>query len=622
MIRFLSVHWNPLTAPAAHYAMAVRNRVTDYLPQWQTIAKESGFCVYCPSAMNPDEVNVLPAKGGVLLGTFFRRSANSTPSDALRASHLREADLESIRRSAGRILIEEFWGSYIAILSNPSTGTSFVLRSPCSREKCFYHSRQGVHLFFSHVDDYASLDLSPLTINWDCIRAEAACSEYLGRETAIGEVQAMEWGECIATDDDQVRSSFFWNPCEIAARDNIANFDAAKDELRQSTEMCVQSWAKHYGLIVHQLSGGLDSSISVAIARKCLPRSSIIGVNFYSKSRVGDERHYARAVAQSIDIDLIEWERDASVDLSIFQECRGTAWPVLDFSGYGQYRKEAQFARQSDAKAIFCGELGDNLFENDASFQAPADYVWRRGIGPELLPVAIDCAIRRNFSVWKSLYRAIRDGLKHATTARWSTEEYLERELGLHVADHTLLRQEALQSVRQCAHRFVHPWLEKLDETPPAKFMMIYGMYTVSSYDPPFAMTNDPPLVAPLASQPIAEVCLRTPTYFNNRGGMDRAVARHAFANDLPASTIRRITKGGPDAWTRDVVRRNQDFLKEFLLGGILVSQGILDPGRIEGVIAGKLGESKSYISDLILQVYIEAWLRRWTTRYALNLAA
>ncbi|MET0497807.1 MAG: asparagine synthase C-terminal domain-containing protein [Steroidobacteraceae bacterium] len=510
--------------------------------------------------------------------------------------------------------MNEFWGSYLAILVDRERLSSRILRGPLSRIQCFHALYGELHLFFSHLDDYADLNLSALTVNWDCITAQAAFADYLGRETGINGVDSIEAGECVTVSRDGLFREFYWNPCTIAQQDSFTSFDAAATALKQSTDLSVQSWAKHFGRIVHTLSGGLDSSISVACARKVLPRPDIICLNYFTEHALGDERGFARAAAHDLDVELIEQEREQHVDFSIFENCARTAWPVLDFSGYGQYRKEVKFLKLHGANAMFNGELGDNLFES-ARFDTAGDFIWRHGIRRGFTQVAIDAAIRANVSIWRILRQAGIEGFRKASLSRWDNHQFTERTLGVKISDITLLKPSALESVRSSVGRFVHPWLQDIAGTPPAKYLMVYAIRMFNNHVPPFAEFGDAPVVSPFASQPLAEVCLRTPTFFNNRGTVNRAVARHAFARELPAAILTRLSKGTPEPWTREAVRGNQPFLKQFLLDGILVKKGILDPKRVEGALSNEPGASPAYLSNLIEQVYIEAWLRAWSTR-------
>lgn len=613
MTRFFSIHWTPRSPECSESAALVRRRVLQHLPEWRTAFECDRFAVMCPErAVAAGDTLAVSHGNGLILGTIFPRPSNAVAHGLARTRTLGRHDAHSTMHTRGRTLVTDFWGSYVAFLADPERPSSHILRGPLSSIKCFHAKYEHISLFFSHLDDLADLRLFPLTVNWECIRAQAACADFIGRETAIKEVTSIEGGEAIEVVDNKITRRFYWHPCDIAETSDIGDFEAAVSRVRAATQMSVQSWAARYERIVHTLSGGLDSSISVACSRRSLPSDSLVCINYFTEEAIGDERHYARQVADYVGVGLIEVKREPSVNLDIFLRCAKTAWPMLDFSGYGQYRKEVDFTKQFQANAIFAGEFGDNVFEQGAGSDGAADYVWRFGVRPGLLSVALECGLRRNLSVWRVLRHAIASGMSRRNADYYRSHSYLERELRVPISDLTLLSEQALESVRAGASRFMHPWMDRIEGVPPGKFMMIYGLYAMGSHEPPFADPDDPPFVAPLGSQPLVEECLRVPSCFCIRDGLDRAVARSAFAGELPEAVLTRTTKGTPEAWTRDVLRRNQTFLKSFLLDGLLVSSGILDKKRVEAALSNEVTGSRVFVGDVVEQLYIEAWLRQW----------
>ena len=102
------------------------------------------------------------------------------------------------------------------------------------------------------------------------------------------------------------------------------------------------------------------------------------------------------------------------------------------------------------------------------------------------------------------------------------------------------------------------------------------------AYYSSFERTDYPERTLPLLSQPLVELCLRIPTYVLIRSGRDRALARRAFANDLPAEIIARYAKGRADHHSRNILDANLAFVRELLLDGALVQKGLLNRTNLE----------------------------------------
>jgi asparagine synthase (glutamine-hydrolysing) len=137
---------------------------------------------------------------------------------------------------------------------------------------------------------------------------------------------------------------------------------------------------------------------------------------------------------------------------------------------------------------------------------------------------------------------------------------------------------------------------------------------TSTAYHSPFSASDDPLQISPLISQPLVELALQTPSNLHFENGQDRAVARTAFSDVLPATILRRgLGKGGPNLWAKDVIEGNAEFLREFLLDGILVQRNLVDRNKVESALSPKIAKSTAIVGDIFAKVYIESWLRKVT---------
>lgn len=183
-----------------------------------------------------------------------------------------------------------------------------------------------------------------------------------------------------------------------------------------------------------------------------------------------------------------------------------------------------------------------------------------------------------------------------------------------------------LAMVKNSDDRFIHPWLRDVQGVPPCALQLIASLtlITSASYHSPFTGPGYPQIISPLASQPVVERSLQIAGYLHTKYGRDRSVARQAFASKLPTAVLTRKGKGGPDGWMRELVNRNRAFLKEVFLDGILVREHILDPKKIESLLALDVSKSAARVNSVIVHLYIESWARRWmaaggpdTTKFA-----
>jgi asparagine synthase (glutamine-hydrolysing) len=92
----------------------------------------------------------------------------------------------------------------------------------------------------------------------------------------------------------------------------------------------------------------------------------------------------------------------------------------------------------------------------------------------------------------------------------------------------------------------------------------------------------------------------------------DRALARIAFADALPREILERRSKGGAEKLARRILTRNAPFVRECLLDGQLVQQGIVDRRRLEAALGQ--GPSPEGVGTVPLFDLLgtELWLQSW----------
>jgi len=597
MFRFLALLSNPHDEGEQRVAARRWASVRSAFPRWQLDTSVPGVQLTYPTDHGPmGDVIVLAEAAGFILGAMF--PADHPPVTALLGS-------------AGHSLIGRWWGSYLLILRDDRRDRTHLVRSPVSRLPVFYAVSAGVHVVFSNVADYVEFGGTPPDINWDVVRAQAVGGDYLTNETGLSQISALEGGECLTVGGAQTSRAQYWNPCSIAREGAIERWADAVCVLRESTTAVVESWASRYRSLLLELSGGLDSSIVLACLARAASRPRIACINLFSSHFAGDERGFARAAASSAGVPLFEREREREADLSVFERHALTARPVLNFTGPGRLRAVAEVARQCDAEVVFDGELGDQLFGYPARVEPVTDTLERHGLAPGLLRCAADLARLKRLSVWSVLRQVRRDAASRAWT--WSYYHFLKQIVQRDFEQTRFVTRETLEDYEQQLERFIHPWFRDRDAVPASAALLILGLIIVTSttYHCPFeGLTLE--YVSPLVSQPLVETALRIPGALNIRRGWNRAVARAAFAQELPEAVRRRTCKTSTAPWVTDAINRNRRWLRDFLLEGILVRERILDRTRVESALADGVARPGSTLPELFVPLYIESWLRPW----------
>lgn len=599
MYRYLALAWDGCDPRQGAAATLLSDRLQSAASEWQCRISRRGLIAFDAGARpGSSDAQVLGTGCGAVFGTLFARTDGGRGT---RRAFLDARKAAEIVTFGARHLVDRYWGRYVAVAEDAATAAVWVLRDPSGALPCFHTKFHGIHVFFADLEDCLALGLMNFTINWNYVAAAAANSALQVRETGLNEVTEILPGECVELQSRSLRRSLVWNPIEVAQREPVENPDEATTELHQTTHACVRSWSACYEGILLSLSGGLDSSIVLSCLAEGARRQGVTCLNYYATGPDEDERSYARLAANRAGVVLIERLLEArEVKLERILQVRRSAKPGYYVAALQRQRLESQLAQEVGASGIFSGGGGDAVFYQGRPDLAVADVVYRRGLRPDVWRVALDAARITGLSVWPLIRRGVHTGLLRP---EW-------RFFAGNLADRTIVSAGAIETSRDS--RWRHPWLDSTDGVPHGTLWHVLSLSVPTSFYESFDRPDDPERTYPLLSQPLVELCLRIPTYVLISGGWDRAVARLAFADEVPSQIIRRRTKGGINQLSTRILDANIAFVRELLLDGLLVREGILDRVQLERCLSGKRSPTDFEYNEILHEhLSIEAWLRR-----------
>lgn len=610
MLSYLCIAWNVRNTRAIDQVEGITTRLRHASSPWAMCHAWPGLRFFLPlSGPNRPPLIRFQNGRGVIVGSIFplKQGSAFTTTAAQTLSAYTESQIVA---TDGRSIIKTHWGSYVAIFrGSPS---SIVLRGPMSTLPCFWTETSDLTIFFSRPADITELGLTSFDINWEQIRAQSLRGDYLCEETALTGVYTLVSGDCILFQSGRPVRRTYWTPA-TAPSSPVTNLETAVDLIRTSTQSVISCWASLHDALAVSLSGGFDSSVVLSCLAGAPSKPRILAVNLYSR-RSADERQYARSMAARHGIPLLEIEHPRAIDFTPFLQCARTANPVLNFGAYATEQMYLDLSRERGVSAIFRGELGDCVLGHGFGAELLADALWRYKLTARTLRVILNYAILYRVSVWRALRLTLREYGAYRRPRFRGTYQCL-REAGI-TAEHSLVTGDSIAHYEANQQRFLHPWLVDRAQCPPGWLLTIPALImTTSTWSHSgFSDAGDALFLSPLASQPLVEAFLAIPPDFHITSSESAVVARRAFGSQLSPEVLNRgMGKGAPDLWLSDLIAHNRPFLREILLDGILVQQGILDRRKIEAALSERINQSKIPIAELFVQLYIEAWLRRWT---------
>jgi asparagine synthase (glutamine-hydrolysing) len=607
---FFALLWNPDSPSSCESATHVRAALAHSCERMAVVLRLNGFDFYVSDQRTATHLTqLLPDGAGLTYGTLFDRRAADTADEAPfpRAEFNKNACAKIIA-SGGRYLTENYWGHYVAFLIDSPAGEKRIFRSPTCHQPCLCTTYRGVHLYFSAAEDCAKLGLIRFTINWAFVAAFAASTRISCTETGLNEMTEVATGECHTVIRETVRRAFYWNPANIALYPLVEDLPEAKRALRATVHACVSTWASEHPRIVQRLSGGLDSSIATVCLASAPCRPTVTCVNYYSRGAFGDEREYARAVAERTAFPLMEYRHESLAPLDLLLNFARTESPSSYMSRGSFDRREIELAHDLGATARFTGIMGDMLFQMPPAAPSVAEYVRRHGLDGHFLLLALHAAQMDRVSLWTILRNAFTNGLL-TKPSQFQPGEFSQRE-------NSLLTVEADRAVFcDGPLRFVHPWLNNLQGIPFGKFAQIASLSFNSEYYNCLHNINESELIHPFVSEPLIELCLRLPTYLLLRDGWDRALVREAFQAELPPIVTSRAVKGSTIHHFSTQIQSNRQFIQDLMVDGVLVRERILDRKKVIDCLPGKANRSSLPLGLLMASIAAEAWSRAWTER-------
>lgn len=497
-------------------------------------------------------------------------------------------------------LLTDFWGGYVAIHGRDAGYEIF--RDPSGALPC-YHVSLPIGLALAS-DPQALCDAGLLLpdIDYTSLARHLYGAGLPNTHTVLQGLNDIPAGFRLRTASETVNE--VWTPWRFVSNGSAANCEPIEARLTRTVQNCVSAWARQHRAILIGVSGGLDSSIVAA----CLSQTPgrIVAATLTTTDLEGDERLFARPLAQALGIDLIEAEYNHDhIDIGKSAAAH-LPRPIARTQMLAHDATMLEIAREHSIDAFFSGNGGDNVFSLLQSAKPFVDRLLAHGPAPGVFRTLIDICRMTGCSPLQALSLALDSWRATGRSYSWR-------------GDGSFLSPDALAT----AHGSIdHPWLVAPADALPGKAahiaMLLRAQLTLEGFD----RQRGPITINPLMAQPVVELCLSIPSWQWCTGGRNRAVARDAFAYRLPPAIIARRHKGGPDGFSVEILERNRARIAERLLDGRMRQEGLLDHAALEQALRDRGPTTGIERVRILALLDTEAWLDHWCATRSSILAA
>lgn len=364
------------------------------------------------------------------------------------------------------------------------------------------------------------------------------------------------------------------------------------------------------------LSGGLDSSLLVAIAKKLHPELRLKCYTIdsgESKDGFANDLTYARKVAQHLDVDLVE----IKVDSSIVSKFDDIIWhldePESDPAPFNAY-EISKAARKDGIKVLIGGTAGDDIFSGYRRHQALiVDQYF--DVIPKWLRAIIKNTIH-NISSTKPLVRR----LKKLTRSIEQSKN--DRFIGyFEWQDFELIKSLFVTEIQKeltTEHKYFNFLLEQVkDVKSDLNKLLFLEIYTFLidhnlNYTDKAGMANSVEIRVPYLDLELVEFSTIIPTNLKMKGKVTKYILRKVAEKYLPHDVIYR-PKSGFGAPVEHWVRHELDqYIHENLSVENISETGLYQHQKIKQMIednkSGKINASYSIWS----LIAIESWMKQF----------
>jgi asparagine synthase (glutamine-hydrolysing) len=573
------------------YLLLIRRGESD----WPAVVEQASEQVALDQAFVASRLALFVAAGGAwhrigdegcVVGSLFHRHGSAKPILTLDSK-----DAKEVEDGRNEYLLDRFWGGYVAAFAGREPARLF--RDPSGALPCYFVERPGYVAIASDAEILADAGFAA-EVDWDALARHFMGSGVPVPETALRGMRELLPGFAIDLGAPAVQLVCWcpWDHVEVRDEDEATS----AERLERIVDQCIHGWTAGRGCLLVSVSGGLDSSIVAAgLARG---KAEAICLTMFGQDRSGDERTYARELANHLGLALVEREyriEDIEIDAPLGPHLPR---PKDRTHALAYERAHLAAADEAGAGAFVTGNGGDSVFGYSQSAAAVADRFLVEGFGTGSLRSLRDVCRQTGCS------------FPEAALGAWrivrGPRRYTLRKTPL------FLHPERLTSLASAS--FDHSWLEAPQGALPGKAAHIAAILRVQQCFEPHR-SRFLPVISPLMSQPIMEACLAIPTWQWRAGGRDRALARLAFANRLPATILNRRVKGGPDGFAARLLDAFRAPIRERLLDGELAQNRIVDRAALEEALSPDKpvpGEQRVRILEFLAA---EAWVRSWTAR-------
>lgn len=523
----------------------------------------------------------------------------------------------------GENILKRLNGIFSFAIFNHKLEELHIVRDQFGIKPLYYYLKNEILIFGSEIKSFREFDDFDETIDIECILNYITFLWSPGDKTPFLNVKKLLPGHYIKVNTQSVNSLSIHKYYDIPF--NGKYFNTSEEEIITGLEQCLIKAVERQLLsdvpVAFFLSGGLDSSAIVAIAKKLRPSERLrcytiknIGGNM-SDEGFTDDLYYARKLSKILDLDLIEVEVDVNIISDFDKMIYHLDEPQADAAPLNVLRICNQ-AKKDGYKVLLGGTGGDDLFTG---------YRRHKALNVERRIKIIPLPLRKLFKSFTTII-----GNRNATFRRVKKiaqnieKPSVNRLYGyfewLYIGKAKSLLNAEIRSdlkVYSPLNYFKNLLLNIPDEHSEINKYLYWEIKTFLvdhnlNYTDKMSMASGIEVRVPFLDLELVEYSTKIPPELKLKGNVVKYILKKTMEKYLPQEIIYRPKTGFGAPVRQWVTHDLNDKIQDYLGESSIINRGIFDPLEISRLISdNKSGKIDASYSILALMA-IESWFRQF----------
>lgn len=502
-------------------------------------------------------------------------------------------------------------------------GELHIVRDQFGIKPLYYYLKDDQLIFGSEIKSFLAIDDFDRTVDINCILNYITFLWSPGEATPFLNVKKLLPGHYIKVNTREVRDLSIHKYYEIPFNGRYLDIPESEiiDGLERHLIRAVERQLLADVPVAFFLSGGLDSSAIVAIAKKLRPLERLrcytirnIGANL-SDEGFADDLAYARKLSKILDLDLVEVDVDVDIISHFDNMVYHLDEPQADAAPLNVWRI-CEKAKQDGYKVLLGGTAGDDLFTGYRRHQA---------LNLENKIQRVPLIIRR---VVKRLTMFL--GNVHPTQRRL-------RKLGQNFDKSSLERLYGyfewldIKLVKKLFNKANHDKLENYqplnyfrdlllnipEEKSEVNKFLYWELKTFLvdhnlNYTDKMSMASGIEVRVPFLDLDLVEYTTKIPPGMKLKGNVVKYILKKTMEKYLPYEIIYRPKTGFGAPVRQWVMNDLSSKIEDYLGEESVKKRGIFDPNAISQLISDNLTQKVDASYSILALMAIESWFRQF----------